>query len=85
MALVWQGVGIAALFLVVYLLHRRAKRTDFERFRAYHSRRKYRLVAEPIAPTADASGPPADRVDAKPLPRPNPDLVDGTSASRGHE
>ncbi|MEM7678942.1 MAG: hypothetical protein AAF449_23430 [Myxococcota bacterium] len=53
MILIWQGLGIAALFAVLYALHRRARRNDFERFRRYHSRRKYRIVAASESDTGD--------------------------------
>ncbi|MEL7370403.1 MAG: hypothetical protein AAFN74_15905 [Myxococcota bacterium] len=53
MVLVWQGLGIAALFAVLYALHRRARSNNFERFRSYHSRRKYRIVAASEADNTD--------------------------------
>lgn len=58
MSLVWQLVVIAALFGAVFLLHRRARKTNFERFRAHHARRKYRIVAEPAEGAATADPPP---------------------------
>ncbi len=60
MSLVWQLVAIAALFVAVFLLHRRARKENFERFRAHHARRKYRIVAEPAEGTT-APETPADR------------------------
>ena len=57
MSLWWQLGGIAVLLVVVFVLHRRARSANFERFRTYHARRKYRIVAEPNEPSPDDPAP----------------------------
>lgn len=69
MAIVWQGVLILLLFVALYLLHRRARKTNFERFRAHHSRRKYRIVAEP---TASPNAPPNPTANDDSTPKTTP-------------
>ena len=56
MSLWLQFAGIGALFGLVFVLHRKARKSNFERFRTYHSRRKYKLV--PVSKESGDAEPP---------------------------
>lgn len=47
MGLGWKTVCVAVMALVLLVLTIKARRSNYEKFRATHSRRKYRIPADP--------------------------------------